>query len=75
MAFCPSDLSANGAASSQPVGNAPGLETKTSQGLKARSITRADGSGLQPSSVSMDPAPWALPKAGMEWAFGPQKFS
>ncbi len=52
----------------------PGIDTTIPRGLKARTITRADGSGLQPSRVSMDPAPWALPKAGMERAFSPEEF-
>ena len=70
--LAPSDFSANGAASSQPGAKSPRTTPqKHARGLKARPITRADGSGLQPSNVSVDPAPWALPKAGMALGLWP----
>ena len=66
-------MSAKGAASSQPGATPQENVPHNAKGLKARPMFRDDnGSGLQPSGVSVDREPGALPQAGMGCAFGAQ---
>jgi len=69
----PMGSSAKGAAPSQPGATPQENAPQNGKGLKAHSISRADdGSGLQPSGMSGNREPGALPQAGMECAFGAQ---
>jgi len=65
---------AKGPSSFQPGPTAQEPGTKTRQGLKARAMPAAvplvHGSGLQPSAVTTDDTPGALPQAGMGSAVG-----
>ena len=54
-------LKAKGPTPSQPGARPQVRDTKTEQGLKARSISAADGAGLQPSPLILNDAPGALP--------------
>ena len=65
--------SANGAKTSQPGATPQEPVAKHGRGLKARPISRAgDGSGLQPSEMTGNNEPGALPQAGIKRAFGAQ---
>ena len=64
-------MSAKGAASYQPGATPQENAPKNAKGLKARPISRADDeSGLQPSDVSRNREPGALPQATMIRAVG-----
>ena len=64
-------MSAKGAASYQPGATPQENAPKHAKGLKARPISRADDeSGLQPSDVSPNREPGALPQATMVRAVG-----
>jgi hypothetical protein len=67
----PMGSSAKGAAPYQPGATPQENTPQNGKGLKARSISRADdGSGLQPSGVSGNREPGALPQAGIGCAVG-----
>jgi len=66
------DLSAKGAALSQPGATPEENAPHNEKGLKARPISRGDGSGLQPSDALVTREPGAMPQAGMGCAVGAQ---